>query len=158
MKIFTKLAVLLFASSVIGTSCNKDDDDPIAPQTTTSLLSAHEWILTNVTLGFPLNAINAWDSMPACDKDDFYKFDLNSTGYHDQGAMMCDTSDPQRDTYAWMWEDNETTIEIPADPADSSSTATIFKNVVVTATTMTAKTDWEVQGITATANLTFGVH
>jgi len=156
MKFPTKFAVLLFSSCLVITSCNKDDDeDPIVPPNTTSLLTSHEWILTNVTLPFPLNGINAWDSMPACEKDNFYKFNIDYSGYVDNATLKCDPLSPQRENYTWMWKDNETTIEIPAD---SSGAATIFKNVVITTTTMTAKTEWEEQGIVVTANLTFGVH
>lgn len=157
MKFHTKFAVLLFMSIAIVTSCNKDeDDDPVVAPNNTSLLTAHEWILTNVTLPFPLNGINAWDSMPACEKDNYYKFNIDGSGYVDHAVLICDTALPQREDYQWMWKDNETTIEIPAGNLGGEDI--IFEKVKVTATTMTAKTEWTEQGITVSANLTFGVH
>jgi len=154
MKSPLKLALFLFAFSVIVVSCGKDEDeDPIVPNNT-DLLTAHEWIMTNLTLAFPLNGLNVWDSIPACERDDVFKFNTNSTGYFDEGVSKCDPSDLQIETFAWKWTNNETTIEIPED----SNEVTILSNVVVTATTLTAQTEYEEQGLTVTANLTFSTH
>ena len=48
-------------------------------------------------------------------------------------------------------------IDIKNKEKDAGDDMT-FENVVIAATIMTAKTDWDVPGLTVKANLTFGVH
>mgnify|MGYP000356639986 CR=1 FL=1 len=71
--------------------------------------------------------------LPGCVKDNIiYHFNDATSGYYDEGATKCETTDPQRTNISWALINNETRI-ITSDPDGKDTfnilnlTATEFK-------------------------------
>ena len=133
MKVPYKLAVLLFATSLVVVSCDKEEDEIVpTPPSQTDLLTANSWTLVDIKIQ-PLQ-ISIWDSVPACEKDDVIKFNIGGIGDWDNGTDWCDEDSVQMENFAWGWSNaTQTEITIPDDSSD-----TVLKDIQLTATTMSA--------------------
>lgn len=105
------LAFLLLFSTVI-ISCKKKNDQ----KSKTTLLTQKEWII----LKFETKVNTAaWDddvlTWLACEKDDKYIFKTNNTVEFNEGATKCNAADPQSQTSAWAFVENESKLTLEGD-------------------------------------------
>jgi hypothetical protein len=115
-----KLSLLLLAALALG-SCKKNDDNtPSTPTTPTNSLTAKSWRITaqktTTTIASTPTTTDDYAASPACERDNFFKFNANKVAVYDEGASKCDTSDPQAQNGTWdLSSDNKTlTILSPA--------------------------------------------
>jgi hypothetical protein len=115
MKLIGKIAMLAVAGAVAFTACKKKDDgtgggDPGPTKTQKEYLTEGKWQLTSlpidVTITTPFGnntqSYNQYDSMEACEKDNYTKFMASNKVYTYEGATKCSTSDPDIDsTETW---------------------------------------------------------
>ncbi|KAB2917679.1 MAG: hypothetical protein F9K23_04665 [Bacteroidetes bacterium] len=143
------MLVAVAALALTATSCKKDADEnptpsPAPAPTKTQLLTAKSWRMTSMKVG----TMDYIGFLPACQKDDFMTFKTNFTVIDDEGATKCDPSDPQVETSAWSFINNETAIV-----SESTDTLKILK---LTADTLRVETKFETdEGKRETANMTF---
>ncbi|OSZ79485.1 hypothetical protein CAP35_14910 [Chitinophagaceae bacterium IBVUCB1] len=111
MKLGTKIGVMLLTAVVFVSACKKDKDDnnnvtPAPAKTKKDFLVEGKWQITSMpttytVLGFTQSA-NFYDSLDACEKDDFSTFASSGKVMTDQGPTKCSSSDPQVDsTESW---------------------------------------------------------
>ncbi|KAA9340166.1 lipocalin-like domain-containing protein [Adhaeribacter soli] len=133
--------LLLVLGTCLGfTSCSKDDDDdnnkpqPTAPEPSakTQMLTGKKWKLASLTnngndfLSNPL--------FPACNKDDLYKFNADSTVTVEEGPMTC--SQPGASQGTWEFKENETKINLVIPTPTLSLISGDFDVESLSATTM----------------------
>ena len=129
------LAAILIVGSGIISSCKKETTEPAAPvevaptptltptptpapATKTELLTAKKWKITAYTVSpaIDLNGngtmvSNIYAQMPACEKDDLYIFNVNSSVTADEGGSKCDPNNPQSKLDGtWTFNSTETII------------------------------------------------
>ncbi len=158
MKTTRLLPVLFFASLLISTGCNKDDDDEPAP-TRSALLTSKNWIGTNVSINpaidFDQNGTQETDLypfVPLCSRDDFYKFNVNASFTEEEGASKCDVNDTQIiSTGIWVWNSDETILTI------SEQGAAPFEALVtqLSATSMTWEQTQSINGVVYVVTITY---
>lgn len=101
------------------TSCSKDDDDapqnvepqpnvPAQPSAKTQLISAKPWKLAALTSNGQ-DFLNT-PFIPACNRDDVYKFNTDSTLTVQDGALPCSQTTPSQGN--WAFKNNETTVNL----------------------------------------------
>ncbi|HEX8659275.1 MAG TPA: lipocalin family protein, partial [Hymenobacter sp.] len=116
------------------TSCKKDKEEP-KPKTRTELLTAKNWrISADVTTTVGTSAPDDnYARMPACEKDDFLKFNTNNSCILDAGQLKCNSAEPQTTTGTWNFTDNDTKLTIDGDVYEvvevSESTLKIKENL-----------------------------
>ena len=138
MKINLKTLALIAIAGLTIVACKKkdDDDDTPAKTTKTDMLTANNWVWTNMKLAPPLDTIDVWSTIDVCDKDDVISFNKNGNGTTDEGVTKCEPTDPQTESFKWTWLNSETQLRI----VDNDMDTTLLENVSITATTMTGQT------------------
>ncbi|TGE20479.1 DUF5004 domain-containing protein [Hymenobacter aquaticus] len=119
----------LFATTVLVSSCKKENDSEPGPkaQTKTELLSGKDWVMTAQTVDPGLvddNGKVVTDLFPylnACDKDDLMRFETNGSCTLNEGPSRCDPSSPQQYTGSWSFDSNETVLKTTLQGMGSSS-------------------------------------
>jgi hypothetical protein len=92
------IVVLLLAGFAMS-ACDKDDDNDTPPATAVDLVASGTWKID--TIGFDGNKDGTIDeAIPGgfddCELDNTLTFNKDSaTGVFDEGALKCDTADPQ---------------------------------------------------------------
>jgi hypothetical protein len=108
-----KKPFFLFLAALALGSCKKNDNSPASP-TKTDLLTAKNWRVSAVThttiVNGQLVVTDAYAAYPACDRDDFYKFNLNNLVVRDQGSFKCDASASQTLAGPWSFSDDQTQL------------------------------------------------
>lgn len=113
MKLDTKIGVMVIAAALFASACKKDKDDnnvtPAPVKTKRDHLVEGKWQITSMptsytALGFTQEA-NLYDSLDACEKDNFATFASSGKVLEDEGATKCSSSDPQVDS-ASTWSLN----------------------------------------------------
>ena len=121
MKTITRMKYVMFPLALAGllftTACNKDDEN--ATPDKTGLLTAHSWVLQDLTVspaydwfgdGNPITDIYAL--FPVCALDDLTTFQRDGKVLFNEGPKKCFAADPDTRTGAWAWQENETVIAI----------------------------------------------
>jgi hypothetical protein len=117
-----KTLFALLAGATLFTACNKDDNKNASARERIT----GQWMLTEYKSIFIVNgqsspAINRYDSLGACERDDLYLFNTDNTLVRDEGATKCRPStDPQTlalGTYAIT--NNDTRLIMPNPDAPS---------------------------------------
>ena len=103
------LFILCLGSSVVFTSCKKDDDP-----TKKEMLVGKNWVPTAMTIdpGLPIVGTNLFNQIPACEKDDIIRFVADGKASFDDGASKCEVTDPQTTTGSWALNPTETILSI----------------------------------------------
>lgn len=117
-----KLSFIFLAALALG-SCKKNDDNSPASTSKTDLLTAKSWRVTaeksTSTVGSTAGTTtDDYANSPACERDNFLKFNTNKTATFDEGATKCSTSDPQTQSGAWDFNSDGTKLTI-TDPSGS---------------------------------------
>lgn len=110
------VSTLLVAAAVSGAllSCSKKDD---AAPSKTSLLTSNTWKLTAVTVspGIPQGGTTITDyyaQLPACQKDNIYRYATPNVYTDDEGPSKCNSTDPQTNTGTWVFNTDQTVLTI----------------------------------------------
>lgn len=115
MKKIIRTACIVMASAAIFSSCKKDDD-----KSRTELITSGPWRLEKAQ-----ERINggAWDDVTAdnfdaCDLDNRFTFSSGGVITLDEGATKCDPADPQTQTGAWNFVNNEEDLNMDGELYD----------------------------------------
>lgn len=97
-------------------ACKKNGSD--MPITSVDLISGTSWKID--TIGFDADKNGVIDSevpggIQPCEKDNTIKFNIDSTGVFDEGALKCNDSDPQTLPFTWEFKDSATVINFQGD-------------------------------------------
>jgi hypothetical protein len=139
---------ILVAMSLIGlgiVACKKDKAEVTPPATSAELLMSATWKID--TIGFDMNKDGTLDSevpggLKPCEMDNTLDFTTDSTGKYDEGALKCNTTDPQTIDFTWQLKDNDKVINIQGLPGElngdiniltlNDSALVMSKNITVT--------------------------
>jgi hypothetical protein len=106
-------ATALMVSSVLFTSCKKDDD---GPKSNTEKLTVSAWKFDNIKVDLDNDGTGetSGDSfVDECEKDNLIVFLPNGNGSIDEGGEKCDPQEPQTTPFTWTFKENETIINFP---------------------------------------------
>ncbi len=78
------------------------------------LLTSHSWRLTGFTASSGSQTVDVYANTPACQRDNFTRFNFNRTGVTDEGATKCSTTDPQTTSFPWDFASSETKLVLGA--------------------------------------------
>lgn len=107
------IVAFLVAGLAIIISCNKGDDDD-NPVTAVDLITNGTWNID--TIGFDSDKNGTIDSpipggFEECELDNTLTFNKDSaTGVFDEGALKCDSSDPQTTDFGWQLKNADSVI------------------------------------------------
>jgi hypothetical protein len=103
-----KLLLLSLAVMALG-ACKKDDSS-----SRTYLLTSKNWRVSAATNTLIVNGqpvvTDTYATYPACDRDDFYRFNSNNSVVRDQGLLKCNASAPQTVTGPWSFNSAQTQL------------------------------------------------
>src|ERR1043165_2803289 len=109
-------ALILIAVTVTAVSCKKEGSQS-KQKTKTELLTTGSWKRTGLTsapaydwYGDGNYATDLLSVMKVCESDNFDTYKSNGTGDTDEGATLCNQSDPQAWPFTWEFADNETKL------------------------------------------------
>ena len=113
--IFQKLITVIFFSTIICVSCNKETD---VLNRNTALLIDKSWKFEIYGLDENNNGIieEAENNMLPCEADDVYTFYANGGGVFKGGAMPCSMGETPVINFTWRFENNGTELAIFAAP------------------------------------------
>lgn len=145
------LATFAVVSSIIIAACSKDDNN--TPQSAEAILTTNRWQLTAATVTIPGSSlsVNVYDSVPACNRDNFYIFASGGTVTIDEGASKCDPSDAQTTTGSWQLLNNNTQIKTVDPITGQSTTANV---VTLTSSKLVLQDTATYSGFKVSANIT----
>ena len=132
-------------------SCKKDDADPPATTTKTTILAEQSWKFNNA--GLDPNKDGTIDTdvsgfVNACLKDNTVSFATNGSGTSDEGATKCNSADPQSIPFTWNFASNETLININGNAVAGKGGQ--YKIISLTNTAFSLSKDTLYQGISTT--------
>ena len=107
MKRLKPVLAILLLSSFCFFACKKSSTDV---KTNTELLTQTSWKFDKATLG----GVDVSSQLDQCETDNTITFSTGGTGVIDEGAMKCDSSDPQTDPFDWNFASNETVLHVSA--------------------------------------------
>jgi hypothetical protein len=121
-----KLFLLALTATALS-ACKKDSD---TTPSRTELLTGREWHITAETEtvmrtpvgGSPTPVVfDRYAGMPACERDNIHKFNVNKSRVIDEGLSKCLSTDPQSSTSTWDFTSDQTKMLLPnlASPATS---------------------------------------
>lgn len=112
------LFILCLGSSVVFTSCKKDDDP-----TKKEMLVGKNWVPTAMTVdpALPVVGTNLFNQIPACEKDDIIRFVADGKATFDAGASKCDLTEPQTETGSWALNPTETVLSYTTPDGETVS-------------------------------------
>jgi hypothetical protein len=105
MKLTGKIALVFITGAIAFAACKKKDNNTSTTPAKTGrdYLVEGKWQITSMPIeysvsGFGGQSWNQYDSMQACEKDNFAQFMSSGKAWNDEGATKCNTSDPQIDS------------------------------------------------------------
>lgn len=99
-------AAVLFISPFF-TGCNKNDDPP---KSNTDYIIQGSWKFDKATS----NGSDVSGFVQACYKDNTLTFVANGNGTLDEGALKCNSGDPQSINFTWNFTNNGGTLNVNA--------------------------------------------
>jgi len=106
------LLIIVGLSAFIFASCKKDEAP--APLDKRQLLTVSVWKYDTAAIDANndgvMDAPIPADMIEDCAKDNTVTFASNGTGISDEGAMKCDSEDPQSTPFTWTLGEDESTI------------------------------------------------
>lgn len=100
-------------------SCKKEENTPSnvpsTKQTKTEMLSAHGWKLDGFVSIFEVPGgqpfeFDVFDSLEPCEKDNLFFFNAGNVFVQDEGNSKCISTDPQKITGEWSFNENDETL------------------------------------------------
>lgn len=156
-----KNTFLLAASLLALGACKKTDDASPTPSPT-ALLTAKPWRLaaqttttTTSSSGVTVSAtFDDFAALPACGRDNFYKFSADKTLLVDEGPTRCSTSLPQ--TTAFTWDFNADQTQLLVTSPGKTATAETDDIIELSASTLHFRTTTTTSsGTTKVQDVTF---
>jgi len=144
------LVLLSLGSSLLFSSCKKDDDP-----SKTEMLTNKNWVMTALTVDpeYPVYGSNLYNQFKACEKDNITKLSADGKATFDEGDTKCLASAPQTTTGSWSFNTTETILSI----TDSKSATQSYTIKSLTSSKMVATYVEELGGINYTYELTIEV-
>src|SRR6185295_16768183 len=109
--------LILIAATVTAVSCKKEGGSESKQKTKTELLTTGSWKRTGLTstpaydwYGDGTYTTDILSVMKICEADNVDTYKSNGTGDTDEGATLCNQSDPQAWPFVWEFADNETKL------------------------------------------------
>ena len=145
-----KLFLSLLVTASLG-ACKKEQAS-VAPSRT-YLLTAKNWRKTAWTITSGSAApTDVYAQLPACERDDFYKFNADKSLVRDAGATRCNMADPQTRPGTWNFNSDQTVLTL----ADASGNSPAANEVLeLSATTLHLRTSRTSGTTTSTGDITF---
>jgi hypothetical protein len=112
---------------ISGLGCKKSDSTTTPPKSKTVLLTQSIWKVQSVSVDLNKDGIGDADAssyFQSCDLDNTYNFKTDGTGIMDEGATICDSSNPQTRAFIWSFKNNETILS--GDFISSNGDATLI--------------------------------
>lgn len=144
MKIFSSLLCLLTLWSIVN--CTKKSDPEPVQSTKTEHITSASWKVDDIGIDQNRDGVIEQSALAffPCLADNTITFKKDNTGTTDEGAIKCNTTDPQNTNINWNFADNETNIQV------SNSTLTLIngksKVVVLDAVTLSLSKDTTIGG------------
>ena len=107
---FAPLVAFFLMAIFIFSSCKKEDKITTTPQTKTQLLTQSTWKFSGATVG--TNDVTPF--IQACQKDNVLTFTAAGAGNVNEGALKCNSGDPQSTPLTWNFQNGETVLFISA--------------------------------------------
>ncbi len=156
LKIQSIALLLMITVTTTTLSCKKDkDENNNIAKTKTELITTGTWKLTAYTstpaydwYGNGVYATDILDALNPCEADGFDTYKINGILEINEGALKCNSMDPQTFTATWGFTDSET--KIIYDGLDE------YILVELTETTMRLRSTFVENGVTYTHYETFG--
>lgn len=154
-----KNTFLLAASLLALGACKKTDDASPTPSPT-ALLTAKPWRLsaqttttTTSSSGVTVSAtFDDFAALPACGRDNFYKFSADKTLLVDEGPTRCSTSSPQTTAFTWDFNADQTQLLVTSTGKTNAETDDIIE---LSASTLHFRTTTTSSGTTKVQDVTF---
>ncbi|MBD2767198.1 hypothetical protein IC235_04750 [Hymenobacter sp. BT664] len=150
MKIITlnALTLAMVASCCLFTSCEKDEEkEEFILKSRTDLLTTKNWRVSAVSFVAGTTTTDVYALLPACEKDDFVKFNTNKSLLFDKGPLRCDPSSPQTTTGSWDLTVNDTKLTTRESPTASGK---LFDVVDISESTLTLSRPTTFRGVAGT--------
>lgn len=135
--------MLFAACATLYTSCTEDEDPSIIGT----------WKFTGAIFNpaVTIDSMQVTDAFSmffpdACDQDDYIMFQENGVQINDEGALLCNISQPQRDTASYSFSGG--TLMMFEEDGDTTGTIT---NITITETSLTGK--WAIEFGEGTTNI-----
>lgn len=145
-----KLCFLLLVTASVS-ACKKE---PVtAAPSRTDLLTAKNWRKTAWTITSGSAApTDVYAQLPACERDDFYKFNVDKSLVLDAGPTRCNPTDPQTRPGTWTINSDQTVLTL----ADALGNQPLANEVLeLSATTLHLRTSRTSGTTTSTGDVTF---
>ena len=113
MKILSKfvLAALFFLGLFTLDACKVDDDNSL-DSITAQALSNKNFFYSDYKVSANSVTITTFGSLDPCFRDDFYRFNLDGSGYISDNANQCDSLAPLTSEFFWALLSNDTKLVI----------------------------------------------
>jgi hypothetical protein len=116
MKVMIRISLMAVAAMLILSSCKKED---VKTQTKTELVTQGNWkLVSDMSKSGTGQWVEDIGSYATCESDNYFAFKADHTLEFNEGATMCDVTDPQSQTGIWAFTDNETKLSLNGAPAD----------------------------------------
>lgn len=95
-----------------------DDDDNNEDNITAQTISNKNYSYADYKVSANSVTLTTYASLDPCFRDDFYRFNLDGSGYVSDNIDRCDSIAPQRSEFFWALLSNDTKIVIDYGAAD----------------------------------------
>lgn len=142
-----KLFLLALAMASLS-ACKKDSD---TTPSETDLLTTPRWRITaeTETLTLPQpggspgpTVFDRYAGKPACERDNFHKFNMDRTWIIDEGLNRCLPNDPQVSNSTWDFNSDQTKLLVPS----ISQTSNLSELDIVELTPSTLRLRFDISG------------
>lgn len=148
------ILLLMITAATVTFSCKKDKEENSA-KTKTELLTTGTWKLISYTsnpaydwYGNGNFATDIFNALNPCERDGLDTYRTNGIVEINEGALKCNSTDPQTFTLTWAFTNNES--KILYDGFDE------YELIELTASTMKLRQIFVENGVTYTHNETYG--
>ena len=161
-----KHTLLLFLSLLVSApfvSCGSKsggDPEPVDPRT--ALLINKEWratadvVVSTPTAGGASTTVDRYRDYPACQKDDFIRFNDDFTLLISEGPGKCAPNDPQTATGTWSWNTDRTVITMTDPSLDPNLPSTLSGPADLTSTSFSVRQTYTMNGMNNVRTITYG--
>ncbi len=153
MKRINYLALALLAAGTLATtSCKKD----AASKSNSEYLMNGSWKITSENVSYSLSGASQTSVIPIdnCQKDDKTNFNSGGVLVNDEGAVKCNSSDPQTTTGTWSLASDNKTLTI-VDGSGANAFTGNFNIDQIDDNTLKLSNQADNSGITYKTTITF---
>lgn len=107
---FSHLIAIISIALFSFTACKKENNNTATTKTKTQLLTQSTWKFSGATVG----GSDVSSFIQACQKDNILTFTAAGAGNVNEGALKCNSGDPQSTPLTWNFQSGETVLFISA--------------------------------------------